>query len=103
MRTPHLMFLRAEDAMRAPSTQVQEKSRTFFDRYPDLQQHVYFEAYCHRFPFCSCLSDPLIHHGRHFGRSLHALCNIQSLITNGILRTIELDDDPELAGTLTVE
>lgn len=49
----------------------------------------------------SCLSDPLIHHGRHFGRTLHALCNIHSLLTNGILRTIELDEVSE--DSLTVE
>lgn len=31
-------------------------------------------------------SDPLIHHGRHFGRTVHAMCNVQALFTNGILR-----------------
>jgi hypothetical protein len=34
----------------------------------------------------SCISDPLIGHGRHFGRTVHALCNIQALLTNSILR-----------------
>lgn len=56
----------------------------------------------HRF-FHSCLSDPLIHHGRHFGRTLHALCNIQSLLTNGILRTIDLDEDPGIEESFSVE
>lgn len=28
--------------------------------------------------------DPLVHHGRHFGRAVHAFCNVQTLITNGI-------------------
>lgn len=51
--------------------------------------------------FNSCLSDPLIHHGRHFGRTLHALCNINSLLTNGVLRTIELDEVSE--DSFTVE
>ncbi|KAH7917879.1 hypothetical protein BV22DRAFT_972081, partial [Leucogyrophana mollusca] len=42
-----------------------------------------------------CHSDPLVHHGRHFGRTVHALCNVQALITNGILRLGELADEPE--------
>jgi hypothetical protein len=29
-------------------------------------------------------SDPLVHHGRHFGRTGHAMCNVQALITSGI-------------------
>ena len=32
------------------------------------------------------MSDPLVHHGRHFGRTVHAMCSVQALITNGILR-----------------
>ncbi|KAM6503022.1 hypothetical protein JOM56_002999 [Amanita muscaria] len=32
-----------------------------------------------------CTSDPLVHHGRHFGRTVHAMCSVQALITNGIL------------------
>ena len=28
--------------------------------------------------------DPLVHHGRHFGRTVHAFCNVQTLITNGL-------------------
>lgn len=43
----------------------------------------------------SCISDPLVHHGRHFGRTVHALCNVNALITNGILRLGELVDEPE--------
>jgi len=31
-------------------------------------------------------SDPLVHYGRHFGRTVHAMCNIQALITNGIMQ-----------------
>jgi hypothetical protein len=30
-------------------------------------------------------SDPLVHHGRHFGRTVHAMCNVSALVTNGIL------------------
>jgi hypothetical protein len=43
----------------------------------------------------SCISDPLIGHGRHFGRTVHALCNIQALLTNGILRLGEQAHEPE--------
>lgn len=46
-------------------------------------------------PLISCISDPLVHHGRHFGRTVHALCNVNALITNGILRLGELVDEPE--------
>ncbi|KJA21116.1 hypothetical protein HYPSUDRAFT_141196 [Hypholoma sublateritium FD-334 SS-4] len=40
-------------------------------------------------------TDPLVHHGRHFGRSIHALCNIQALINNGIVRMGERADEPD--------
>jgi hypothetical protein len=46
-----------------------------------------------------CLSDPLIGHGRHFGRTVHALCNVRALLTNGILRLGEQADEPEEAFT----
>jgi hypothetical protein len=39
-------------------------------------------------------TDPLVHHGRHFGRTVHAMCNVQALITNGLLL---LDEDGEVA------
>jgi hypothetical protein len=42
-----------------------------------------------------CIADPLIHHGRHFGRTVHALCNVQALLTNGLLRLGELAAEPE--------
>jgi hypothetical protein len=38
-----------------------------------------------------------VHHGRHFGRTLHAMVNIQVLLTNGILRMGELADQPNEA------
>ena len=47
----------------------------------------------------SCTSDPLISHGRHFGRTVHALCNVQAILTNGILRMGEQADDPDEAFT----
>ena len=28
--------------------------------------------------------DPLIYHGRHFGRTVHAMCNVQVLLTQGV-------------------
>jgi hypothetical protein len=43
----------------------------------------------------SRITDPLVHHGRHFGRTIHALCNLDALIKNGLLRMGELADDPE--------
>ncbi|KAH7903572.1 hypothetical protein BJ138DRAFT_1138709 [Hygrophoropsis aurantiaca] len=45
--------------------------------------------------YTRCHSDPLVHHGRHFGRTVHALCNVQALITNGILHLGELAEEPE--------
>ncbi|KAG1760224.1 hypothetical protein EV702DRAFT_1183519 [Suillus placidus] len=37
-------------------------------------------------------SDPLVSHGRHFGRTVFALCNYPSLLTNGILRLEQMED-----------
>lgn len=42
-----------------------------------------------------CLQDPLVSYGRHFGRTVFALCNVRSLITNGMLRLDELSDKPD--------
>ncbi|KAG1863918.1 hypothetical protein F4604DRAFT_1586688 [Suillus subluteus] len=39
-------------------------------------------------------SDPLVSHGRHFGRTVFALCNYPSLLTNGILRLEQMEDVP---------
>ena len=38
-------------------------------------------------------NDPLVHHGRHFGRTVHAMCNVSALITNSALL---LEDDGEV-------
>jgi hypothetical protein len=46
-----------------------------------------------------CGTDPLVHHGRHFGRTVHALCNVSSLLSNGVLRMGELSEEPENAIT----
>jgi hypothetical protein len=49
--------------------------------------------------FGSCCTDPLVHHGRHFGRTVHALCTISTLLNNGLLRKGELGDQPDGAFT----
>jgi hypothetical protein len=38
--------------------------------------------------------DVLVHHSHHFGRTVHALCHVHMLLTNGILRNIEEADEP---------
>ncbi|KAI0310377.1 hypothetical protein OF83DRAFT_1178605 [Amylostereum chailletii] len=30
------------------------------------------------------LSHPLVHHGRHFGRTVHAMCNVEKLLIDGL-------------------
>ncbi|KAF8833976.1 hypothetical protein BDN67DRAFT_865581, partial [Paxillus ammoniavirescens] len=40
--------------------------------------------------------DPLVHHGRYFGRAVHTFCNVQTLITNGLILMAEhADESPE--------
>ncbi|KAH6884645.1 hypothetical protein BKA70DRAFT_1124785 [Coprinopsis sp. MPI-PUGE-AT-0042] len=34
--------------------------------------------------------SPLVHHGRHFGRTIQAFCRVQTLIKNGMVRTVQL-------------
>jgi hypothetical protein len=34
----------------------------------------------------SRVTNPFVHHGRHFGRTIHALCNVKQLLSNGLLR-----------------
>jgi hypothetical protein len=50
-------------------------------------------------PRRSCVPDPLVHHGRHFGRTIHTMTNVQVLLTNGIIHMGELADQPEEAFT----
>lgn len=48
-----------------------------------------------------CFTDPLVHHGRHFGRTVHAMCNFYTLINNGITRIIEQEEsDDDISLTL---
>jgi hypothetical protein len=44
-------------------------------------------------------TDPLIHQGRHFGRTVHAFSAVHALLTNGVLRMGERADDPDEAFT----
>ncbi|KIK17523.1 hypothetical protein PISMIDRAFT_111182, partial [Pisolithus microcarpus 441] len=47
------------------------------------------------------VQDPLVHHSRHFGHVIHAFCNVQTLLTNGMTLMVEVEErGPE---TLTQE
>ena len=50
----------------------------------------------------SCTGDLLIHHGQHFGRTVHAMCHVQVLIINGFLCMSEADGEVQ-EETLTYE
>jgi hypothetical protein len=39
--------------------------------------------------------DPLVHHGRHFGRTVYAMCSVHALITSAIGRMGEDEDVAE--------
>ena len=52
-------------------------------------------------PFFRSVQDPLVHHGRHFGRVVHCFCNIQTLLTNGIALMGERADELEESLTAT--
>ena len=52
---------------------------------------------------CRHSGDPLIHYGRHFGRTVHSMCNVKSLLTNGMLRMGEADGGEVLEEFLTTE
>ena len=54
---------------------------------PEKRRASLFQAF--KFLIISLLctravQDPLVHHGRHFGRAVHAFCNVQTLIANGL-------------------
>ncbi|KAJ3540108.1 hypothetical protein NMY22_g4446 [Coprinellus aureogranulatus] len=36
-------------------------------------------------------ADPLIHYGRHFGRTIRAFCRVHTLLKNGVNRTMEIE------------
>ncbi|KAH6904737.1 hypothetical protein BKA70DRAFT_1109017 [Coprinopsis sp. MPI-PUGE-AT-0042] len=48
-----------------------------------------------------CRTDPLVHHGRHFGRTIQAFCRVQTLIKNGLSRSIQLKFGRLTEGDLT--
>lgn len=48
-----------------------------------------------RISIISCTTDPLVHHGRHFGRTVHPLCNVTALVNNGLLYIGEFPAQPE--------
>ena len=48
----------------------------------------------------SCPGDPFVHHGRHFGRTVHAMCNVHALICNGVGR---MGEEPAPEESLTYE
>ena len=37
--------------------------------------------------------DPLVQHEHHFGRAMHAFCNVQTFITNGLAYMADVDED----------
>jgi hypothetical protein len=45
----------------------------------------FFGHHCYR----RTTSDPLVHSGRHFGRTIFAFSNVRTLITNGLSRRVE--------------
>lgn len=44
----------------------------------------------------SSKSDPLVHHGRHFCRTIHAMCNIHALLTQSVIRVADQTPDDDL-------
>ena len=46
--------------------------------------------------------DPLVHHGRHFGRAVHAFCNVQTLLLNGLQAMSEEDTEEGLTAAYVV-
>ena len=43
------------------------------------------------------VQDPLVHHGRHFGRAVHSFCSVQTLLTNGIVSLAEESEAESLS------
>lgn len=50
--------------------------------------------------FYSTVTDPLVHRGRHFGRTVFAFANARSLIMNGLERMAD-EDAPDLVSLST--
>lgn len=87
------------NALRTLYSLGREKRRKFPDFLevlPKLKAVTDFASEnCNSSVLSSRSTDPLVHHGRHFGRTVHALCNIHALISNGIIRLGEQAEEPE--------
>jgi hypothetical protein len=46
-----------------------------------------------------CISDPLLSHGHHFCRTVHTLCNVQTLLINGLTQMGKSTDELEATST----
>ena len=83
--------LKLDEKGREPSSLIPERS--------SMSQYYYYYYYSMLvvpiYSSLSCRTDPLVHHGRHFGRTVHALCSVSALFINGILRIGELADREE--------
>lgn len=64
---------------------------------PAQKQSVFIPRYVsnlgpNMLPFAlSARTDPLVGHGRHFGRTIRTFCRIHTLISNGVSRTMQLE------------
>lgn len=47
--------------------------------------HVCYPNRWSQYESTSSRTDPLVHYGRHFGRTIHALCTVSALLNNGLL------------------
>ena len=45
--------------------------------------------------FIRCGTDPLVHHGKHFGHTVHTMCNISTLINNTLSHLVKMEEDPD--------
>ncbi|KAG2109824.1 hypothetical protein DEU56DRAFT_749918 [Suillus clintonianus] len=64
---------------------------------PRKKAYVLFQVLNYRLPDLPLIrtsSNPLVLHGRHFGRTVFAMCNYPALLTSGVLRLEELQDTP---------
>ena len=67
---------------------------------PRKKPFVRCHSVAHSWLYCRTMQDPLVHHGRHFGWAIHAFCNVQMLITNGIVlmsEDIDINDESLMA------
>lgn len=62
---------------------------------------IIYADYSTKLLFFSRAGDPLIHYGRHFGRTVHSMCNVQALITKGIEYLAE--EEPVAEESLTFQ